>query len=344
MSLRLDLSNPSNIELIDEKYSNKIKDARMDAIQDSERLYNTIYRYKNLSFEQIYKDITSKADRKYLNMNEDEALRRAVEESLSKRINGRVPKNAVNEIIGKLSLERRNKIIKQYKEDKYNSMVEKEVKKVKKDLYIFGLMSEEQATNYVYYFREVCYARNLYKLREEAIIETAEELGVMPPLCVENNNIIRNNHKILKTEEQNEKDISKKEKIKDSLKKLDKSVYENFSLIMKSVGTSTLAGVIAGILSINNGADTSKAIATSLITSSIVLAGIFTTYQALFNSEDIKNFFADKKTVKEAKAVGLVDLFSDWDIASRRLADYEKKINEENKTIEYDGGINGLHK
>ena len=214
--------------------------------------------------------------------------------------------------------------------------IEFELENAQKDMLAFGLMTKEQAEKYVSLYFQMCLTANSYEARKKAIYETAKEQGAKPPKCLREKRVIyKEASRIAKIEEQTEEDISLKNRVVNKIKQIDSKIYNNLRLTLTTIGLGVLISTVTGMCIINNTGNETAGITAVLLGSPIIIGGIATAYK----TPDIKDYLKDKKTIEEAKNLGLLDHLVNWNKASKEFSDYDKSIREEYGALEIDGGI-----
>lgn len=345
MAAYLDVSNPEVINQVNKEYEKYKPYIEEEARKDAIDLLNSITYYKYTSQEDIYADIKRRARMKYLEMNDNYALTQALTEKLKEKYKN---SKESNEVIAKkiyaeektirstLKDEQKQDIIKSYKQDKYSKTVEIETKKADDSIMTFSLMSEEEKNNYVGLYYKLSLNKNKYDFRKRAISSVSNQMGVKSPECLKETAPLFNKaNRIVNMEEQTEKDKELKTKIKDKIDKLDKAIYQNLRLTLLTIGVSVLTPTVIGMYIIQNSGNEALAIKSVLVGCPLIIAGI----TAAYKSQDIKDYFHDKKTLDEAKKLGLIDSLVDWSKSSKEFEKYDKKLKKEHKKIEIDGGL-----
>lgn len=353
MAERLDITKPKNIELIDAKYSELVKKSESDAELEAEKYAYTIRYYKDNTIDKIYEDIKNRTSREISFLSNDRALVEAIKYELREKDKDgkekKVPSWMIEGIVKELTDERKEIIIKRYKEKKYKMLVDKRKEEANKNIEEFSLIDDGNEETYVNNFQNLCLARNKFHARKRAIIETAAELGVEPPVCVSNireianetEKVLNDTDKIIFIDKMDEEDKAFKKKIKSGIDKLDNYIKDNLKPTLLSVGVANLSSAIASMLFINAGGNVPEAVGLYVISCPIVFGAL----SAIYNSSEIREFFRNKKTVKEAWDLGLINLMADWTLADKEFSEFDKNAKDDMFSVEIDGGKknNGLH-
>ena len=353
MAERLDITKPKNIELIDAKYSELVKKSESDAELEAEKYAYTIRYYKDNTIDKIYEDIKNRTSREISFLSNDRALVEAIKYELKEKDKDgkekKVPSWMIEGIVKELTDERKEIIIKRYKEKKYKMLVDKRKEEANKNIEEFSLIDDGNEETYVNNFQNLCLARNKFHARKRAIIETAAELGVEPPVCVSNireianetEKVLNDTDKIIFIDKMDEEDKAFKKKIKSGIDKLDNYIKDNLKPTLLSVGVANLSSAIASMLFINAGGNVPEAVGLYVISCPIVFGAL----SAIYNSSEIREFFRNKKTVKEAWDLGLINLMADWTLADKEFSEFDKNAKDDMFSVEIDGGKknNGLH-
>ena len=353
MAERLDITKPKNLELIDLKYNELVKKSESDAEKEAERYAYTIRYYKDNTLEKIYDDIKIKTSREISVLSDDRALVEAIQFELREKDKDgkekKVPSWMIEGIINELTDERKEIIIKRYKEKKFKMLLDKRKEEAVKNIEEFSLIDDSNEDTYVNNFQNLCLARNKFNARKRAIVETASELGVEPPVCVSNirgianetEKVLNDTDKIIFVDKIDEEDKSFKKKIKSGIDKLDNYFKENLKPTLLSIGVANLSSAIASMLFINAGGNVPEAVGLYVISCPIVFGAL----SAIYNSSEIREFFRNKKTVKEAWDLGLINLMADWTLADKEFSEFDKNAKDDMFSVEIDGGKknNGLH-
>ena len=353
MAERLDITKPKNIELIDAKYSELVKKSESDAEMEAERYAYTIRYYKDNTLEKIYEDIKKKTSKEIAVLDDDKALVEAIKYELREKDKDgkekKIPSWMIEGIVKELTDERKEIIIKRYKEKKYKMLVDKRKEEANKNIEEFSLIDDGDEETYVNNFQNLCLARNKFHARKRAIIEAAAELGVEPPVCVSNireianetEKVLNDEDKIIFIDKMDEEDKAFKKKIKSGIDKLDNYIKDNLKPTLLSVGVANLSSAIASMLFINAGGNVPEAVGLYVISCPIVFGAL----SAIYKSSEIREFFRNKKTVREAWDLGLINLMADWTLADKEFSEFDKNAKDDMFSVEIDGGKknNGLH-
>lgn len=353
MAERLDITKPKNIELIDAKYSELVKKSESDAEMEAERYAYTIRYYKDNTLEKIYEDIKKKTSKEIAVLDDDKALVEAIKYELREKDKDgkekKIPSWMIEGIVKELTDERKEIIIKRYKEKKYKMLVDKRKEEANKNIEEFSLIDDGDEETYVNNFQNLCLARNKFHARKRAIIEAAAELGVEPPVCVSNireianetEKVLNDEDKIIFVDKMDEEDKAFKKKIKSGIDKLDNYIKDNLKPTLLSVGVANLSSAIASMLFINAGGNVPEAVGLYVISCPIVFGAL----SAIYKSSEIREFFRNKKTVREAWDLGLINLMADWTLADKEFSEFDKNAKDDMFSVEIDGGKknNGLH-
>lgn len=353
MAERLDITKPKNIELIDAKYSELVKKSESDAELEAEKYAYTIRYYKDNTIDKIYEDIKNRTSREISFLSNDRALVEAIKYELREKDKDgkekKVPSWMIEGIVKELTDERKEIIIKRFKEKKFNMLLDKRKEEAVKNIEEFSLIDDGNEETYVNNFQNLCLARNKFHARKRAIIETAAELGVEPPVCVSNlkeianeaEKVLNDEDKIIFVDKIDEEDKAFKKKIKSGIDKLDNYIKDNLKPTLLSVGVANLSSAIASMLFINAGGNVPEAVGLYVISCPIVFGAL----SAIYNSSEIREFFRNKKTVKEAWDLGLINLMADWTLADKEFSEFDKNAKDDMFSVEIDGGKknNGLH-
>ena len=335
MGKRLDVNDPKIIEIIESKYSKKKDKAMKDASTQCENLISTIEFYKSHSYDEVYNIKMSNIKKKYDNMNNKTALRNATILAFEKKGKTDVPENEIQSIMKKITPSAANSIINKYKAFCF----EKEMESFKSEYAFFTSIPDEEIISFSGLYQELYLSESLYYAKEKSIKETAVELNVDVPLCLSNNSAIDTEaERIINISDANEEEKTFISKFREKCDKIYDYLEENEKDVVLSTGLSGLTGACSFLAYINQKADLAPAVGTAIISSSLMLAILLT----LYNSYDIKCFFEDKKTVAEAKKLGLLDLFINFTNVYKEYNSYKEKYDSAKKE-EKGGTNNGLH-
>lgn len=353
MAERLDITKPKNIELIDAKYSELVKKSESDAEMEAERYAYTIRYYKDNTLEKIYEDIKKKTSKEIDVLDDDKALVEAIIYELREKDKDgkekKIPSWMIEGIVKELTDERKEIIIKRFKEKKFKMLLDKRKEEAVKNIEEFSLIDDNSEDTYVTNFQNLCLARNKFNARKKAILDTASELGVEPPVCVSNireianeaEKVLNDTDKIIFVDKIDDEDKKFKKKVKSGIDKLDNYIKENLKPTLLSIGVANLSSAIASMLFINAGGNVPESVGLYLISCPIVFGAL----SAIYKSSEIREFFRNKKTVKEAWDLGLINLMADWTLADKEFSEFDKNAKDDMFSVEIDGGKknNGLH-
>lgn len=339
MKKRLDVKDPNVRKLIDEKYAVKKNSITIESNNIGEQMVHTIEFYKSHSFEEICEIRKKELEKEFREMDQATALRNATILAFKNKGKTNVPKKLIQDVINKITPEAAVNIIANYKKIGFKDRLDEIYKSEKMSYEFFGSIPDEEKIRFSSIYQEMVISQDVFKAREESIKETAKELELDLPLCLENKDTVSaESSRIISMSEADEKERTFINKVKESCNKAADFFEEKENLISLSFGSSVAVGACAFVNYLNHSIQLNPAIASAVFASSLTMA----TCMALFNSYDIKCYFEDKKTISEAKELGLIDLLVNMSIATKAYNDEAEKYKSD-YIRQMEGGKNGLH-
>lgn len=337
----LDIKDPEILYIIEMIYNKKAEEVKENAEKEGERLINSVEYYQTHSLDRIIKDIKINAKERYLNLDDETALTEAVIENLQHRGKFFADEVMAKQIIAKMDPKKIPQIVNKYKKSHYEDMVNIETMKAEDSISVYKDMNETDKIEYASLYQEMCLAKGLFHAKEEAIKETAKDFKAELPLCITNQNALdKESNKIVNFYDKDENDKSIVEKIKEKNKKINDEIHKNFKEVVLGASFSNVIGLVFGTGRIITGGSYAEGLATTFITAGCVMAALASVY----NSDEIRGYFKDKKSIKEAKDLGLLDLLVNWGNTSKALNKFTEKIRKPEELVTDFGGNNGLHK
>ncbi len=336
---RMDLDNPEVIALINKKYEKLVPVASNRALMEIKRIRENYEFYKTHSLEQIIDKYKSEAKEKYLDISDYNALAAFAKRKIaSEKGNSDISLALINKEIEKMSDSDKKRIATNYKKRSYELYVSKKVNEAKRDIAFYSGLSEEQFDDYSNLLHEKIFTDYLIKIREQAIVDSAIELGVDIPSCLDEKELLdKESEKILSIENQSEDDIKLKEKIKKKIKFVDDYLTEYAKPTYLSLATGAVTGAILGMLVGKETLDTTASISTYILSSPAIVSALIATHNLVDNT----SYFHNRKNIEEAKKLGLLDLFVAKTKISKELKEFLEP-GEGERSIGH-GGKNGLY-
>lgn len=341
MGKRLDTKDANILSVIEKKFSKKKSDAVIEANKNGEQMLSTIEFFKSYSFEEICELRRKEIVDKYANMDNKTALRNATIYAFKTKGRENVPEKDIQEIIKKVTPEVAKTIIGRYKKIACEQEIKDDLVKAKLDYDFFSSVPDEEKINFSAIYQEMCLADDLFKARKQSIIETAKEFNLDLPSCITNiGPLYAESENIAGITDANENEKTFISKMKDKFNKVADYFDENQNAITLSGALSFVSGACAFLGYINHKADATPAMALAVGTASVMMAGLMT----LYNSSEIRSFFKDKKSINEAKDLGLLGQLVYLETAMKSYNDISEKYKTDYiKEFEKKGGSNGLH-
>jgi hypothetical protein len=339
----LDIKDPKVIEKIIKKYSIQVGDAEEKVTKAVESLKSRIEYSRTHTEEEIYAAIEKKTKEEYVEMDNNKALRSAIIKEFAKKSSKKLPEEAIENAIKKMTDERKRQLIIRYKNAWYKEAMNQRTKEVETHYPIYSCLNEKEMEEYIELYAENYLKGLLFHAREDAIKETADELGVKPPLCITNMKAVDAvSNRIIKTEDQDEQDKIKAGGLRERFKRLSLAVRKTAVPTLAEIGVCQIIVPFVGYMahSVYNKSDVTAGVV--IASEAIIVAGAVISFQ----SENIRGYFKDKETVEEAKKLGILDLLVNWGKAWMKLDEYEAKLNTKYCSIDEiveGGNKNGLH-
>lgn len=338
----LDITNQKVLEQIISKYSIKVSEADTKSKQTAKDLSESIDYYRTHNEEEIISDIKAEAFEKISSLDDNNALRLAAISKFAKESNKKIPDEYIKSTINKLSEDRKKQLIKEYKTETFNTYVNKKVNSMRKNNNFWFYMTDEQKKKYVSLYKDFSLAKDLLDARISAIKETADENGVLPPSCITNMKPVdKIANRVIKIEDQDKQDRIVAGGIKEKITRLFNDLQKNMGPTAIEIGICQIFVPFIGYM-VNALYERKDATIKAIIaTEAVIIAGAVIS----FNSDTIRDFFKDQKTIEEAKKLGILDLLINCGRANMKFASYTKKLEKEYGTINeiVNGGNNGLH-
>ena len=269
------------------------------------------------------------------NTYEEYCLREATIRGFRSRGRENVPESEIRGIMARVTPDAAANIIGNYKK-----IAAKEgVLISERDYRIFSLVDDNEKVDFAKAKQENDYFAELYHAKIEAIEEVAAEKKKNVPECLSNMSPInRKVNKIVSISDANEQEMSFGDKLRNAHEKFWDYYEEHETPISLSFATGFVAGACKFLMHINQKAELAPALLETAAAFAIISAGAYTIYNVMYNFDEIKSFFKDKKTLDEAKDLELIDLLANWGKASKKFNDYKDQIEERTRKE----GMNGL--
>ncbi len=339
MKERLNVMDLTVKRIIDEKYAVKKNNLTIESNKICERMVSTIDFYKNHSFEEVCVIKKNKLEKEFNEMSQDTALRNATILAFKNKGKLYVSDDVIKDVTSKITPDAATNIIANYKKIAFKEKLDKVLKDERKNYEFFGRIPDEEKIRFSSLYQEMILSEDLLKAREASISETAKELEKDLPLCLENKDIVSSEGlRIFSINEADDNEKAFITKVKEACAKTAGILEEQERGIALSMGVSVTAGACAFVGHINNSLQLNPAITSAVLLSSFTMA----TCMALYNSYDIKCFFENKKTLFEAKELGLIDLLVNWGNATKTYSVESEKYKSD-FIRQMEGGKNGLH-
>ena len=342
-------------ELIKKAYEKRKETVKANALRDVQTLVDGIRYYKGLSFEEIYKGIVKDASEIFGNIDDETAFKRGLYENLmngysnnpeyanlsEKQIHNKAI-NEMNNVMGNLLQEDKDRIISNYKKRNKEEYVEKKSAANFSNHEIFNSMSMEEIKEYIQCFYQARYRDNLYRAQRTAIYDVADELHKEVPVSLRDKRdqkaVTREVKHIIAINEIKQENKSLKDRIvlktREALKAFRRNSYGYVGLI----ALGTIGGIDAAMIAARSGNE--KILPAIAITAPAIAAALTISYSVI-------SWQDDKEAIEEADKMGLLTKLVDAQTAKRDLIKYDQEMRdkynrliiEENKK----GGKNGLH-
>ena len=340
MKKQFDINNPELLESIETKFRKKKDEVVLNSNITGEKMISTIDYYKSHSLEEVLEIITNEIKEKYKKMDTKTALRNATILAFKNKGREDVPEKEIQGIIKKVTPDAASIIIANYKKIAIDKELQKALEDERKSYEFFSSIPEEEKVHFAALYQDMCLAQDLYKAKENSIKETAKEFDLELPSCFSNISAVDSeSNRVIGMRDANENETSIRNNIKEKLSKISDFMEENRTPLTLSFGVSFMAGACAFLSKINKSAELAPALTSGIITTSLLMAGLVT----VLNSLDIKQFFEDKKSLKEAKELGLFGLLVNACDATKEFNTLSDKVKKEANLLENNGGYNGLH-
>ena len=336
---RLDITDQEVLNSIEEKYSISKANAVLKASEAADKLLYTIDYYNSHSYDDVCLSLKKKVELQLEIMDKETALKNATMLAFKNKGIYDASESDVKDIMDKLSTSEAANIIRNYKRITYKEEVSKELKSAKLNYDFFTSIKDTNKMQYASLFQELQLAGDLYRSRLDAIKNTADELGLEEPLCLENIDAIHSEGvRILATSDTDENEKSFIAKTREKLSNIKEHFGNDETMYAKITALSFMAGACNFLNRINHSTELTPALISAGGTFAVLMAGLTT----INNAANIKNYFKNKSTIEEAKNLGVINLLENWCYALKEFNEFETNIKYNAK--ENNGGANGLHK
>ena len=331
-----------NLEKIDDKYEEKIEEAHAKAQKDAQIQEQIIIEYRTLSLEEIYKLIESRAIAKYEKEIYDEyTLERAIQKEYEKTGERPIPRRVIKEVKEELSYEVKAKLIKKYRDILCQEYIDRQKKIAEKDIKFFSTFTDQESTDYVAKYEDMCFAEYLFQARKTAIREVASALGVNFPISTKiTEPTSKKARKIVKTEMQDKNDINFVKKICDGFARVHYILSEYPVNVIRSVMMGATLGCIIAAVTYKPEYPVASAVAVALLSIPPIMAAT----DAFVHSDLILDKLEDKAIVIEATRLGLFDRSKEWCKSTEEFNRFNKSLRKKKMEERINGGNNGLQK
>ena len=189
---RLNIFDPKIMKEIEAEYSSRKRMADKLARYETKELVNFIDYYRSTSFEEIEARVKLEANTKFINIDDNIALKRGLFQNIEKYYekNGydfsRLSREEKRKMIQKevdshldtLSPEEKKTIIENYKKNNYDRYLDIQLNNARCLYNLFGYISVEEVKDYISLFYDLRVRENLLEARNAAIEHVAKEKNV----------------------------------------------------------------------------------------------------------------------------------------------------------------------
>ena len=351
---RLVADNAINLKRIEEEYKKRIIDSKKKAISETKEFVELIHYNRTHSYDEICKDIQSKAKKMYVDIDDYAALRSGLFQNiernyeknyditrLTKQEIRSIVSGEIDKIIPTLNEDEKKKIIENYKRKNYNRYVHIESNKAFESHDLFNSISEEELKDFVSLFYDYRERDAFYEARVEAITKVCEDLKAGLPLCLDGEYEIKavDNKiaSITNIKDENEETKSFASRVKDSAKKGINAILDNPNTSLKISALSFVVGGIAYMLTYSSTLNLDYSVASWVFGTPVVAAGLATCYNIAAKHDD-------KIAIEESKKLGLFERKVKLKEKENAFLDYTNMLKDKYCTLEIEEGPDGLHK
>ena len=336
MMKRLDISDIQVLNIIESKFGISKANAVIDANEVAEKLINNIEYYQSHTYEEACSNAKKELRDEINSMDRKTALRNATMLAFKNKGILEVPEQEVQNIMDRLTNSVASNIIGNYKEITFKEQLSGKLHSVKLNYDAYAHMSDSDKFEYVALFQEMYLSEELFKAKITAIKDTASEQNLDVPLCLDNMSTIRKEGtRIIKKDELNSKDKGIITGIRTALKYTFNSPEDDDLSKNLKRALGFISAACTATASMNQKIDLPSILGKSAAVFALVMASL----TVITNSYEIKSFFEDRFTLKEAEKLGLIDLLVNYEVSRNEFINFSKKVENIN-----DGGPNGLQR
>ena len=268
-------------------------------------------------------------------MSDEEALRQATIRAFAENGTKNPKEEKIKEVMKRVNPSDAANIISNYKRRAYAEKIEAEQKSARSNYPLFIQVDDRDKYEFAGKYEEMCLAQEFYNARKDAIVDVAKALKMKEPKCLSNMvPVMKKADRIVKLEDPNEREHAFINNVREKMGAVADYLDENQNDLALSFGLGFVSGACVFLASINQNADGAPALAKAIATTAVITAGAVT----VFNIPEIKDYFKDQKSIKEAKALGLLDDLTRWGKTTKTFEEMKDRIEAKNKK----GGPNGL--
>ena len=313
----------------------KRKKLQLANTMDVEKLPSVIDFYKTHSIDEVCEAIKKEVTAEFVNMSDEEALRQATIRAFAEDGTKNPEEEKIKEIMKRVTPSDAVNIIGNYKRRACAEKIVAEQKSARSNYPLFIQVDDKDKYEFAGKYEEMCLAQEFYNARKEAIVDAAKSLKMKEPKCLSNMALVmKKADRIVKLEEPNEREHAFINNVREKMGAVADYLGENQDDLALSFGTGFVSGACVFLASINQNADGAPALAKAVATAAVMTAGLVT----IFNTSEIKDYFKDQKSIKEAKTLGLLEDLTRWGKTTKTFEEIKNRIEAKNKK----GGPNGL--
>jgi hypothetical protein len=317
------------------KFAEKEKELRLANSANVTILPSVIDFYKTHSIDEVCEAIKKEVTAEFANMPDEEALKQATIRAFAENGTKNPKEEKVKEVMRRVTPSDAANIIGNYKRKACAEKIVAEQKSARSNYPLFIQVDDKDKYEFAGKYEEMCLAQEFYNARKETIVEVAEALKMKEPKCLSNMvPVMKKADRIVKLEDPNEREHAFINNVREKMGAVSDYLDENQNDLALSFGVGFVSGACVFLASINQNADGAPALAKAVATAAVMTAGLVT----IFNTPEIKDYFKDQKSIKEAKALGLLDDLTRWGKTTKTFEEIKDRIEAKNKK----GGPNGL--